>query len=71
MVVVLGLTMTAAVTGLENGVGGLLAPLEPDLILSQSGPRDDLYNTIYKFLKPKNYLLVSNQLLHQNLDCCQ
>ena len=38
MVVVLGLTMTAAVTGLENGVGGLLAPLDPDFILSQSDP---------------------------------
>ena len=38
MVVVLGLTMTAAVTGREKGVGGLLAPLDPDLILSQSGP---------------------------------
>ena len=38
MVVVLGLTITAAVTGREKGVGGLLAPLDPDLILSQSGP---------------------------------
>ena len=44
MVVVLGLTMTAAVTGLENGVGGLLAPLDPDFILSQSDPELENYS---------------------------
>ena len=36
MVVVLGRWMTAAVGGLEKGVGGRLEPLDPDRMLSQS-----------------------------------
>jgi len=36
MVVVLGRWMTAAVGGLEKGVGGRLDPLDPDRMLSQS-----------------------------------
>ena len=49
MVVVLGLTMTAAVTGLENGVGGLLAPLDPDLMLSQSGPDRNTSDNVLEY----------------------